>query len=289
MNVDHVCDWELSVLGQSLILPLQFFFLESGDLGIYPEAYSRGRKDEAPTPANEGGLYKTLIEEFSALPKSPEMTDYAVVNVAPSVVPNPYVPAFRIFSYNITDTRGDYRTKNSKRKHGHPRGDKGNKTVHCDSEEYQDTWRCHLDRPWFSDPDSPSRKNQQWSPLGYAQVSNSGSQRKVMLNWLQYYIPDLGEANETHPPNFELEYLTYQVESLHPHGTEQEFVYPVPVRHLPEDLREPGLEKSRYCPYRMEDLTIPSWIRLARQLSKEKRQKLRKRFRRYMFVGGKHE
>lgn len=168
-----------SVRGQSLILSLQFFFLESGDLNIYPEADSKGGEGEAPTLANEGGLYQTLIKEFSALPKLPKMTDYAVVNVAPSVVPNPYLPAFRIFSYNITDARRDYRpTTKLKRKHGHRRGDKGNKTVHCKTKEYQDTWRCHLDRPWFSDPDSPSRSNQQWSPLGYAQVSNFGSQRK---------------------------------------------------------------------------------------------------------------
>jgi len=137
------------------------------------------RKGEAPTPANEDGLYKTLLKEFSALPKSPKMADYAVVNVAPSVVPNPYLPAFRIFSYNITDARGDYRlATKKKRKHGHPRGDKGNKTVHCKSEEYQNTWRCHLDQPWFSDPDSPSRSNQRWSPLGFAQVRYFGSKRE---------------------------------------------------------------------------------------------------------------
>lgn len=168
-----------SILGQSLIISLQFFFLESGDLSIYPEADSRGRKGKVSTLANEGGLYNTLMKEFSALPKSPKMADYAVVNVAPAVVPNPYLPAFRIFSYNITDTRRDYHlTTKGKRKHGHPRGDKGNKTMHCETEEYRDTWRCHLDRPWFSDPDSSSRSNQQWSPLGFAQVSNLGSQRK---------------------------------------------------------------------------------------------------------------
>jgi len=255
-----------------------FFFLESGDLKIYPEAGSKGDNGEVPTTANEGGLYRTLLEEFSALPKSPKMANYAVVNVALSVVPNPYLPGFRIFSYNITGTGvvnsgNGYRLAKPKRKHGHPKGDEGNKTVHCKTDKYRDTWRCHLNRPWFSDPDSPSRSNRQWSPLGYA----------------QYYIPDLGKGNETHPPTFELEYLTYKVESLHPNDTEQEFVYPVPLRHLPESLREPGMEKSKYCPYGMDDLTIPSWIRLARKVVDEKRLQLRKKFRQYMFVSGPKE
>jgi len=130
--------------------------------------------------AGDGGLFETLIDEFSALPKSPKLADYAVVNVAPSVVPNPFLPAFRVFSYNISDTTHEKTIRNrkkpkkpSKRKHGHNRGDQGNKTEHCRSEEYQDTWRCHLDQPWTTDPDSPSRRNQRFTPLGYAQVSHS--------------------------------------------------------------------------------------------------------------------
>lgn len=105
-------------------------------------------------------------------------------------------------------------------------------------------------------------------------------------------MPDLKKANETHAPSFELEYLTYDLDSLHPgqdHEAKQKFAYPVPVRHLPESLKEAGVEKSKFAPYRMEDLTIPSWIRLARRLTEGKRQKLRKRFRKYMYLGGKEE
>ena len=119
----------------------------------------------------KGDLFKTLIQEFSTLPKSTKDTkyeDYAVVNIGPSVVPNPYVPTFRIFSYNITEVNvGSW---NMKRKHGHRRGHQGNKTTQCKSEKYRDTWRCHLDKPWYSDPAAPCRSNERLTPLGYAQV-----------------------------------------------------------------------------------------------------------------------
>ncbi|KAF4619842.1 hypothetical protein D9613_005070 [Agrocybe pediades] len=260
MNVDH------------------FFFLEAVDLEIFPDKKAVIRNDDEMEISGEGGLFDTLIEEFGALPKSPKLADYAVVNVAPSVVPNPFLPAFRVFSYNISDTAHETILRNrrkpkkpSKRKHGHNRDGQRNRTEHCRSEEYQDTWRCHLDQPLDSDPDSPSRRNQLFTPLGYA----------------QYYAPGLAQANKTHGPQFELEYLTYRVEALHPDGgAEKGFQYPVPLRHLPEELREAGVGKSKYLPYKMRDLTIGSWIRLAREIADDKRRKLRKRFRKYMSVGG---
>jgi len=255
-----------------------FFFLEGIDLEIVPieDQTKYGESD-----IKMQGLFKTLLEEFSALPKSAKDTkheEYAVVNVGPSIVPNPYVPAFRIFSYNITQanagSRNAAKKKNgSKRKPGHHRGHHGNKTTQCKAEEYQNTWRCHLDNPWYSDPAAPSRTNGRWTPLGYA----------------QYYIPNLEQANKTHPPQFELEYLTYPLDSLHPdpkRGSEAQFTYPVPVKLLPESLRKPGLKKSVYTPYKMKDLTIPSWIRLGRRLADVKHSKLRKKFRKYMFAGG---
>lgn len=125
------------------------------------------------TITGEKELFETLMQEFSTLPKSAKETkyeDYAVVNVGPSVVPNPYVPTFRIFSYNITEVNESWNEKGMKREHGHNRGDHGNKTTQCKSEEYQDTWRCHLDNPWYSDPAAPSRSNKRLTPLGYAQV-----------------------------------------------------------------------------------------------------------------------
>ncbi len=99
-------------------------------------------------------------------------------------------------------------------------------------------------------------------------------------------MPGITAANETHPPKFKLEYLTYPLSALHPKksGDEKEFHYPVPKRHLPRSLREKGKTKSKYAPYEMEDLTIRSWVVLGRRLASAGHGKVRRRFRKYMFV-----
>lgn len=122
------------------------------------------------------GLYETLLAEFAHLPKESEdkkLDGLAVVNVAPSVVPNPFVPGFRIFSYNVS-TEALMEPRGKKRNHGHRRGRKGDKDKHCKEEPYSSSWKCHLDEPWHSDSDAPSRRNQAFTPLGYAQVGRSG-------------------------------------------------------------------------------------------------------------------
>ena len=150
-----------------MIFLSQFFFLEAEDLRIEPEV----------TVSNGKRLLKSLLKDFKTLPQKPKHSDidgYAVVNVGPSVVPNPYLPSFRIYSYNTTgeeelSSTGEKKTKVMGRRHGHRRASDGNK-VNCKSKEFANTWRCHLRRRWHSDPDSPSRRNQQWTPLGYSQV-----------------------------------------------------------------------------------------------------------------------
>lgn len=122
-----------------------------------------------PDASNHDDLYDTLLQDFSALPKSSKKTDldgYAVINVSPPVVPNPYLPTYRVFAYNVSNIAGS----SSKRKHGHHRGGGTDKKTLCKQAAYQDSWKCQLNDPWYSDPDSPSRTNQQWTPLGYAQV-----------------------------------------------------------------------------------------------------------------------
>lgn len=79
---------------------------------------------------------------------------------------NPYVPALRVFSYNVTGYTDSYaeaekKKKGSKRKHSH-RDD-------CKKDDKR--WGCRLPHEkWHSDAESPSRKNTLWSPLGYSQV-----------------------------------------------------------------------------------------------------------------------
>ena len=165
---------------------IQFFFVEADDLQFPPEAGADANGTEAIGGQLESSahaeLYETLLKDFSELPRKAKKVDldnYAVINVSPSVVPNPYLPSFRIYSYNVsnaeTATWGEVELKKTraekgaKRKHGHHHGG-GNREALCKKAGYRDSWRCKLREPWNSDPDSPSRRNTLWTPLGYAQV-----------------------------------------------------------------------------------------------------------------------
>jgi endopolyphosphatase len=94
-------------------------------------------------------------------------------------------------------------------------------------------------------------------------------------------------ANKTDNPKFKLEYLTYSLDALRPGDIEGtgEFEYPIPLKQLPKRLREGNVTSSKFAPYGMEDLTIPSWVGLARRLGDPTRKKLRKRFKQYMYMG----
>ena len=144
---------------------LQFSFLEAIDLEF--------TKDEEIKVAKGRGLYEMLLAEYSAIPTKIgdlDLGEYAVVNTAPPVVPNPFVPSFRVYSYNIS--AGDEITRRKRnRNRGHRRGDRHEKEAHCKLERNRDTWKCFLNATRHTDPDSPSRSNRLWTPLGYAQVS----------------------------------------------------------------------------------------------------------------------
>jgi endopolyphosphatase len=110
------------------------------------------------------------MQDFGGLPrrKAADEAGFAAVNVNPSVVPE-YVPAFRVYAYNITAAP----VRASKdRHHGHHRGPKGDKR-RCKEAPWRDTWRCRLTAKWHSDPASPARANGRWTPLGFAQVSRN--------------------------------------------------------------------------------------------------------------------
>lgn len=62
---------------------------------------------------------------------------------------------------------------------------------------------------------------------------------------------------------------------------------PIPRHLLPRSLRNASRTRSRFAPYRMQDLTIPRWITLARKLAK--REKLWNKFVRYMYMGEEDE
>ncbi|KAI0759898.1 Metallo-dependent phosphatase-like protein [Irpex lacteus] len=307
-------------------------------------------------------LYKSLLKDFNHISKkSSKKLDYdalTVVNVGPSVVPNPYLPSFRIYAYNLSgegyapssvgieggdagysindeddddenledlelDSDEDEEEadwirdgftsydegenglveEEATQVHGgqevevgHHLGDYVNRESWCPTGKQQ-SWACLLTERWHSSPRSPSRTNRLFTPLGYA----------------QYYLPDMnGTAKK--PPKWKLEYLTFAPSKLHPPKTtgettaqqwenttvvegaeiaqgkgKEKFLYPVPLKRLPKKLRQPDVKKSKYAPYKMADLTIPSWLRLVKRLGKKKNEKLRQRFRRYMYMGANAE
>lgn len=128
-------------------------------------------------------LHKTLRKDFKDMPKKSkiDLDQWAVVNVSPSVVANPYLPALRVFSYNVTshnaglneteDHTGvdEQEEKELKRKHGHRHG---GKPKNCKKKKNRDRWECRSPQDkWHSDKHAPCRTNRLWSPLGYSQVT----------------------------------------------------------------------------------------------------------------------
>ncbi|KAJ7068283.1 hypothetical protein C8F01DRAFT_1117593 [Mycena amicta] len=258
-NMQYVRYVELSLRFQDTILGHlyghmnvdHFFFLEAGDLDII---------EEPPQAKLQTDLFKSLMEDFAAIPKAKDINldDYAVVSVAPSVVPNPYVPSFRVFSYNVTGAPSPGPRKD--RKHGHHHG-KGNKTAQCLQAEYRETWKCQLNETWHSDPEAPSRTNQMWTPLGYA----------------QYFMPQLEEANKTHTPEVKLEYVTFKAGAVEA-GIGKWF--PIPPKNVPGS----GLKK-RQTAYGLGALTIGEWAGLARRVGRK--EGLDSIFKSYMYLRGR--
>lgn len=120
-----------------------------------------------------GELYEDLLKSFSHMPKLSKKLGHdnlAVVNVAPSVVPNPYLPSFRIFSYNISGTR--YVAEDEEVGGGGYRlGDSSCGDGVCSDEGFEKMERRgQASKEWNSSPKSPSRMNRLWTPLGFAQV-----------------------------------------------------------------------------------------------------------------------
>jgi len=150
-----------------------FFILEAEDLELDAEKPTAGVLEH-------DRLYKTLLQDFGAIPditKKSGYDNYTIINITPSVIPNPYLPSFRIFAYNNTgvdikkeeEGKKKKKKKGTNRKHGHRHGH-GDKESQCKKGRYKDTWRCRLKEEWHSDEEAPCRKNVGWSPLGYAQV-----------------------------------------------------------------------------------------------------------------------
>lgn len=137
-------------------------------------------------------LYQNLLKEFSDLPKTPKKIDhsnYAVANVGPAVVPNPYLPSFRIFTYNITGTPyvPDQDQDSMESNHTKRRDHLGDLEAVCADAVHRNSWKCLLSQPWHSSPHSPSRQNRLFTPTGYAQVrlGFDALYNVIKINWLR--------------------------------------------------------------------------------------------------------
>lgn len=92
-------------------------------------------------------------------------------------------------------------------------------------------------------------------------------------------------------PKWKLEYTTFSRAALHPEAGP----VPIPLKELPKSLREKETETAagtdavkdgaKYLAYELGDLTIGSWLGLARRLGDESGEEatLRKRFRKFMY------
>lgn len=174
--------WTLYVSGShglctASLTKLQFFYLDAHDLrapvteGESTVGMLKKDKDKK--------LHRDLVSDFAELPKlrKLDMDDFSIVNVAPAIVPNPYMPGIRVWGYNVTgwENQTAVTLKNPDREHRHRHPDK----ERCKRAEDKKKWWCKMPkREWYSDADAPSRKNGLWSPLGYAQV-----QCQIYLKW----------------------------------------------------------------------------------------------------------
>ncbi|KAF8743226.1 Calcineurin-like phosphoesterase, partial [Rhizoctonia solani] len=226
----------------------------------------------APTPSmritgrkKESLIADKLHAEFKELSKQKKVDydDYFIVNIGPSVIPE-YTPSVRVFTYNITGAELNGSSPITNVDELLDSEEVNASKVDCRKKENKDKKKCVFKKPRHASKRSPSRRNSLWSPTGYA----------------QFYIPESNWANKTHPPQYELEYVTYSLSTLRNAN-----VSLIPDHLLPPELRGGSIEsltKSKYAPFGLHDLTIPSWIKFARKLGERK--KLWKRFRDAMFL-----
>ena len=305
-NVDHFFFLDVAELEATTPLSLQA-------QGLADRVHSMGR-------ISDTALQQELHRDFNQMPKlnKIKMEDYAVVHVSPSVIPT-YLPGIRVFrwvcgnsrrwlvrpnrivsfcSYNVTglelddddyESTGDDASLKKKKKEKNGKKRKGGGHRHgkkpknnCHKPEHEDQPHCKFrSKPRFYSPESPSRSNQMFTPLGYA----------------QFYVPDLDKQTQE-PPKWELEYATYDVDGLLRggyNGTDGDATgrQPVPWHLLPgfdqvdvealsklekggesDPRKDTGMNKFRkglkkWTPFRMDDLTIPAYVALAKQFSED--------------------
>lgn len=144
--------------------------------------------------------------------------------------------------------------RKSRHRHKQPKDD-------CSKPENEDKPHCVFKTlPRYYNKTSPSRQNHPLTPLGYT----------------QFYLPNV-DSKASSPPAWVVEYATFKPRHLIPNTTDSLQPPPVPLHLLPD--YHPGLEDSvewvqslkKVTPWKMRDLTIGSYIKLARKLVIEKK------------------
>ncbi|KAG9123357.1 hypothetical protein FRC07_015054 [Ceratobasidium sp. 392] len=222
-----------------------------------PSMRITGRNKESSIAEN----VRASCKEF-ARKKKLDYDDYFIVNIGPSVIPE-YTPSVRIFTYNVTNAESSDFDDNKDA--GLDWSEPSISKIDCSKKENKNKKQCVFKKPRHANKHSPSRTNTLWSPTGYS----------------QFFIPpsSWAKSNESHAPGYELEYVTYSLDALRGNASL------VPKHLLPPELRAGSIEsttKSRYAPFELHDLTIPSWIKFARRMGKKK--KLWRRFEEAMFL-----
>ncbi|KAG8747546.1 Endopolyphosphatase [Ceratobasidium sp. 414] len=234
-------------------------------LSSVPLMHVTGRKKELM-------LAETIHSSCKELARKNKLDhdDYFVVNIGPSVIPE-YTPSVRVFTYNTTNAESSDPDDNEHAILGS--NELNIAKVDCSKKENKDKKQCVFKKPRHANKHSPSRTNALWSPTGFQFNGDS--------NWNEFFIPpsNWAKSNESYAPSYELEYVTYSLDALRSN------VSIVPEHLLPPELQEGTIEsttESRYAPFGLDDLTIPSWIEFARKMGRKK--KLWQRFEEAMFL-----
>jgi len=219
-------------------------------------------KEENTRYKSKKNLFQILMRSFARLekPSQLDLDTFSVIHTSPSVVPNPYLPTLRVWSYNVSGLGVVGLTAASERI-GRKNGSKGKDArpskKRCKRREDKYKWWCQLPkRPWYSDENAPSRKNGPLTPLGY----------------VQWWMPDMDV------PVWAIEYATYD-QGTSGNLTEQRKPNHAHGKLIPES-GDPGV----LLPWGLADGTIGSWIGLAERIGRNK--EMQDMFYKLMYLGG---
>lgn len=179
--------------------------------------------------------------------------------------------------YGVDDGIDPTKKRKGGHRHSKPKDD-------CKLPQNEDKPHCTFrSKPRHFSKHSPSRTNRPLTPLGYS----------------QFYLPTI-DKQSSHPPQWEVEYTTFKAKSLIPpssnHSNDTALTQPLPVplhllpgydpaiftppadgegkkakRKIKEKKKKFEKQLEKITPFRMNDLTIGNYIKLARMLVIEKK------------------